>query len=62
MANEERSTYQFSTKPGIQRDGTNLDANFFNDGQHVRFQRGRPRKIGGYRAIVSTLTGPNRAV
>lgn len=62
MANEERSTYQFSTKPGIQRDGTNLDANFFNDGQHVRFQRGRPRKIGGYRAIVSTLTGPIRAV
>ena len=62
MANEERSTYQFSTKPGIQRDGTNLDANYFNDGQHVRFQRGRPRKMGGYKAVVQSLTGPIRNV
>ena len=62
MANEEKYVYQFSTKPGIQRDGTNLDANFFNDGQHVRFQRGRPKKMGGYKAIVSSLTGPIREV
>lgn len=62
MANEEKYVYQFSTKAGIQRDGTNLDANYFNDGQHVRFQRGRPKKMGGYKAIVQTLVGPIRAV
>ena len=62
MANEEKYVYQFSTKAGIQRDGTNFDANYFNDGQHVRFQRGRPKKMGGYKAIVQTLVGPIRAV
>lgn len=62
MANEERFVYQISTKPGIQRDGTSLDAAYFNDGQHVRFQRGRPKKMGGYKAIVQSLTGPIRAV
>ena len=62
MANEEKYVYQFSTKAGIQRDGTNLDANYFNDGQHVRFQRGRPKKMGGYKAIVESLVGPIRAV
>ena len=34
---------------GIQRDGTLFDSPCFVDGQWVRFQRGRPRKIGGYR-------------
>lgn len=62
MANEEKYVYQFSTKAGIQRDGTNFDANYFNDGQHVRFQRGRPKKMGGYKAIVESLVGPIRAV
>jgi hypothetical protein len=61
MANEEKVVYQFSTRAGIQRDGTDLDANFFNDGQHVRFQRNRPKKMGGYKAISNALTGPIRA-
>ena len=38
-------------KPGIQRDGTQFDAPCFTDGRWVRFQRGRPRKMGGYRGI-----------
>jgi hypothetical protein len=56
--------YQYGTKPGIQRDGTNLDANLYNDGQWVRFVRaaGRPKKMGGYRAISQYMTGPVRGL
>ena len=38
-------------KPGIQRDGTIFDAPTYVDGRWVRFQRGRPRKMGGYRGM-----------
>ena len=50
------------TQPGVQRDGTVFDMNFYTDGQWVRFQRGRPRKVGGYRAIVQTATGLSRGM
>ena len=40
-----------STKPGIKRDGTVFEGDYYVDGQWVRFQRGLPRKIGGYRSI-----------
>ena len=40
-----------SIKPGIQRDGTLFDSPVYVDGQWVRFQRGRPRKTGGYKGI-----------
>ena len=65
MADEpQRMVYQYTTKPGIQRDGTDLDANLYNDGQWVRFVRalGRPKKIGGYRAISQYMTGPIRTM
>ena len=42
---------------GIQRDGTVLDNKYYNDGQWVRFQRGRPRKVGGYRQMTNLLHG-----
>lgn len=45
-------------KPGIQRDGTVLDSDQYTDGQWVRFQRGRPRKMGGYFRISDKLMGP----
>lgn len=35
-------------KPGIQRDGTLFASQRYVDGEWVRFQRGLPRKIGGY--------------
>lgn len=44
------------SKPGIQRDGTMIDSESFTDGEWVRFQNGKPRKIGGYKWISSTLT------
>jgi hypothetical protein len=54
--------YTLDTQPGIQRDGTIFDKQFYNDGEWVRFQRGRPRKIGGYRVISDQLTGPSRGI
>lgn len=42
---------QLNVSAGIQRDGTQFSSPLYVDGQWVRFQRGRPRKIGGYNAI-----------
>ena len=39
-----KKVFSLDTKPGIQRDGTVFDKQFYNDGRWVRFQRGRPRK------------------
>lgn len=47
-----------ASAPGIKRDGTDLDGNNYSDGQWVRFQRGRPKKIGGYNRVTDTLRGP----
>ena len=54
--------FSLDTQPGIQRDGTVFDRLFYTDGEWVRFQRGRPRKIGGFRVISDQLTGPSRGV
>lgn len=54
--------YTLNCGPGIQRDGTLFDSARFIDGQWVRFQRGRPKKIGGMREINSRLNGPVRCV
>jgi hypothetical protein len=54
--------FALDTKPGIQRDGTVFDKEFYNAGRWVRFQRGRPRKMGGYREIVNDLAGPSRGI
>lgn len=47
---------------GVQRDGTVFDRNYYTSGKWVRFQRGRPRKIFGYRQIVYNLAGPSRGI
>jgi len=57
-----QKVFALDTKPGIQRDGTIFDKQFYNDGRWVRFQRGRPRKMGGYRVISDQLTGPSRGI
>ena len=54
--------FSLDTQPGIQRDGTVFDKMFYNDGEWVRFQRGRPRKVGGFRVISNQLTGPSRGI
>jgi hypothetical protein len=57
-----KRVFALDTKPGIQRDGTVFDREFYVDGRWVRFQRGRPRKIGGYRQITDQLAGPSRGL
>ena len=49
-------------KPGIQRDGTLFDAPSYVDGRWVRFQRGRPRKMKGYRGIFLNASGISRGM
>ena len=48
--------------PGIQRDGTRFDAPCFTDGKWMRFQRNRPRKIGGYNAVFLNAAGVSRGM
>ena len=53
---------QIKSLPGIKRDGTKFEGDQYVDGQWVRFQRGLPRKIGGYRSINKFLRGIPRAL
>ena len=57
-----KKVFALDTKPGIQRDGTTLDRDFYQDGEWVRFQRSRPRKIGGYREMTSQIKGLSRGI
>ena len=54
--------FALDTQAGIQRDGTVFDKIFYTDGQWVRFQRGRPRKMLGYSQITDQLAGPSRGI
>lgn len=47
---------------GIQKDGTLFDAPMYVDGRWVRFQRGRPRKMGGYRSIFYNAPSISRGM
>jgi len=49
-------------EPGIQRDSTLYSAQAYTDALWCRFQYGRPRKIGGYKALTPNLTGLSRAL
>jgi len=53
-------TVVIKATPGVKRDGTRFDGDFYTDGQWMRFQRGLPRKIGGYRSISKYLTEISR--
>jgi len=57
-----KKVFALDTKPGVQRDGTTFDKEFYNDGRWVRFQRGRPRKMLGYRQITDAMAGPSRGL
>jgi hypothetical protein len=57
-----KKVFAIDTAPGVQRDGTIFDMNFYTDGRWVRFQRGRPRKIGGFRAITEEAHGYSRGI
>jgi hypothetical protein len=56
------TVFTIAAKPGVRRDGTALDSEHYADAVWVRFQRGRPRKIGGYRLMSDLVSGPVRDV
>ena len=56
------SIVQIRSQPGIKRDGTKFEGDAYVDGQWVRFQRGLPRKMGGYRSINKYLEGQVRTL
>ena len=54
------SVIVLKSTPGIKRDGTIFEGDFYIDGQWVRFQRGLPRKMWGYKALNLYLTEISR--
>jgi hypothetical protein len=54
--------YTLGVQPGIKRDGTVFESREFSDGEWCRFQRGTPRKMGGYRELFATFTGIPRGM
>ena len=54
--------YTLGVQPGIKRDGTVFESREFSDGEWCRFQRGTPKKMGGYRELFATLTGIPRGM
>jgi hypothetical protein len=58
----EQQVISIASKAGLKRDGTMLESDYYVDGQWVRFQRGLPRKIGGYRSINKYLTALPRSI
>lgn len=43
------------SKPGIKRDSTRFDNEHYIDGEWCRFQRGKPKKMGGYQQVTDTV-------
>ena len=54
------TTIILKSMPGIKRDGTKYEGDFYVDGNWVRWQRGLPRKIGGYRSTQKYLAQISR--
>jgi hypothetical protein len=54
--------YTLGVQPGIKRDGTIFESREYSDGEWCRFQRGVPKKIGGYRELFSTFNGIPRGM
>ena len=57
---EIKTVFQLDALPGIKRDGTLVDGDNWSDGQWIRFQRGRVKKMGGLVQISAVFSGPVR--
>jgi len=51
-----------ASAPGIKRDGTRFDSEHYLDGEWCRFQRGKPKKIGGYQQVTDTVPEVTRGI
>lgn len=47
---------------GIKKDGTQTEGDYWSDGKWVRFYRGLPRSISGYRSMTNDYPGPSRGL
>jgi hypothetical protein len=56
------SIYSLAIPAGIKRDGTVFQNNQYTDGVWCRFQRGDPKKMGGYKSIFTSLIGIYRGM
>lgn len=54
--------YTLGVEAGIKRDGTKFESRECSDGVWCRFQRGTPKKMGGYQQIFSTFSGIPRGM
>lgn len=54
--------YTLGTNPGIKRDGTVFESREYSDGLWCRFQRGIPKKMGGYQQMFRTNAGVPRGM
>ena len=54
--------YTLSIVAGIKRDGTQFESGDFTEGTWCRFQRNRPKKIGGYRTLFHNFRGITRGM
>ncbi len=50
------------SQPGIKRDGTRFDSENYIDGRWCRFQRGKPKKMGGYQQVTDTVPEITRGI
>ena len=56
------TVYTLGVQAGIKRDGTVFESREFTDGVWTRFQRGVPRKMGGYRQMFRDSNGVARGM
>ena len=56
------SIYSLAIPPGIKRDGTIFQADQYTDGVWCRFQRGDPKKIGGFATLFTSFNGIYRGL
>lgn len=59
---EDASPTRIISDPGVKRDGTLLEGSNYVDALWCRFQRGLPRKMGGYRVVNPYLDTIPRAL
>lgn len=59
---EAYKTALLRSDPGIKKDGTSTEGNNWNEGQWVRFYRGLPRSMLGYRSMTNEYPGPSRGL
>lgn len=62
MAEQRQMIYTLGVTPGIKRDGTTFEAREFSDGEWCRFQRGIPKKMGGYLQMFQEPAGIPRGL